>query len=225
MNGYPEEISILFRSYEQVSFKVEINAQELEIDWGNGEVFTYQVQGCLVVEREFNVAGEYLVRIKGKQIVSLNVSRLNLIALSLLCPKLNYLDCSVNELSELDLSCCPRLEELYCNSNNIARLLLLKQAYLLQMDVSYNSLESLDITGCTSLQALYCAANRLSEIRLNAGVPLIYLDLGNNLLEAEALNAIFRQLPRRLGIKKIHYMQNPGTDSCDTSLLGIKVYR
>ena len=34
MNIYPEEIEILFMSYAQISFKTEIAANELEINWG-----------------------------------------------------------------------------------------------------------------------------------------------------------------------------------------------
>lgn len=224
MNSYPGEIDILFRNYGSISFKIEISAEELEINWGDGDVLTCCKKGWLTIEHEFHAEREFLVRIKGRRIAGLNVARLNLLALSLRCPQLEYLDCSVNELSELDLSHCPLLEELYCNSNNIVNLSLPRHSRLLQANVSYNRLEKLDVSGCTSLRALYGSGNCLVRVRLNAESSLSYLDLGNNLLDENELSSIFRHFAPKYGKGVIHYMQNPGTDSCDISSLKTKVY-
>ena len=224
MNDCPEEVEILFRSYGSISFKIEVSAEVLEINWGDGDILTQCPEGWLTIEHEFDAEGEFLVQIKGKRIAGLNVARLNLVQLLLHCPRLEYLDCSVNELSELDLSHCPVLEELYCNSNNIENLLLSKHFYLLQANVSYNRLKKLDVSGCISLRALYGSANCLVQVRLNAESPLSYLDLGSNLLDGDELNSIFQHFAPKYGKGIIHYMQNPGTDLCDTSFLKTKVY-
>lgn len=224
MNGYPEEIDILLKGYGPITFQIGISAEEVEINWGGGDILTHPKKGWMSAEHEFNTKEEFLVQVKGKRIVGLNVSRLNLIALSLNCPDLEYLDCSVNELNRLDLAHCPALEELYCNSNNIENLLFPRQLRLVQANVSYNKLESLDVSGCTSLKALYGSSNKLTQVRLSAESPLSYLDLGNNLLDRNALNSIFRHFAPRQEKGVIHYMQNPGTDGCDVSLLKAKVY-
>ncbi|MDE6450792.1 MAG: hypothetical protein K2L23_00590 [Odoribacter sp.] len=88
MNHYPEEIDIFFKSYGQISFRAEISAGELEIAWGDGESSKLQGDGWQIVGHEFGAAGEFRVRMKGRRITALNVSRLNLTALSLRCPQL-----------------------------------------------------------------------------------------------------------------------------------------
>lgn len=219
MNGCPDEVDILFRSYGSVSFKIEISAEELEIDWGDGEHLLCRPEGWMVVGHEFCGEGKFAVGIKGRRIAGLNVARQDLTALSLRCSRLEYLDCSVNELNELELSRCPALEELYCNSNDIAELPLAGHPHLLLVNVSYNRLKSLDVGGCPSLRTLYAAGNRLERVELGSENSLHYLDLGNNLLDGKALEAIFRHFLPASGEGVIHYMQNPGTDVCNATLL------
>ncbi|MDE6450793.1 MAG: hypothetical protein K2L23_00595, partial [Odoribacter sp.] len=85
-------------------------------------------------------------------------------------------------MDELDLSDCPGLEELYCNSNNIATVLLPLHNRLLQANISCNGLSSLDVSGCVALRALYASGNRLQRVGLNPENVLSYIDLGDNLL-------------------------------------------
>lgn len=223
MNHYPEEIDMLFKSCGKISFRAEISAGELEIAWGDGECLKLRGNGWQVVSHEFGTAGEFRIRMKGSRITSLNVARLNLAALSLHCPQLEYLDCSVNELGELDLSGCPGLEELYCNSNNIAALSFSAHPRLEQANVSCNRLGELDVDNCPALRALYASGNRLKRVGLNPENVLSYLDLSDNLLDANELNVVFRHFVPKDGQGIIHYMQNPGTDSCDTALLRTKI--
>ena len=48
--------------------------------------------------------------------------------------------------------------------------------------------------------------------------------ISNNLLEKETLNEIFRQFKRVLKHQIIYYLQNPGSDFCDTKILQLKAY-
>ena len=58
-------------------------------------------------------------------------------------PNLETLDCSDNELTQLDLSRIPALSELYCTDNQLT---------------------SLDLSGLEQLRVLYCSRKQLSEL-------------------------------------------------------------
>lgn len=219
MNIYPEEIDMLYMSYAQISFKAEVYAESIEVNWGDGTISTYR-NHFSVLEHNFTNEGLQTIQIKGNAIDGLKIPRLSLTSLTFKhCLHLKYLDCSINELNLLDLSHCLTLEELYCNSNNIAKLDLPHQPHLQQANLSYNLLKSLDISACTELQFLHCNENRLSHLRLNSRIPLQYLDISNNLLEWEALEEIFQQQPHPENNKIIHYAQNPGTDFYNHKIL------
>lgn len=224
MNIYPEEIEILFMSYTQISFKTEIAANELEINWGDGQISTYRNQSYYTITHTYSNEGLRKIHISGSKITELNLSGLSLVSLILHCPYLEYLNCCCNELNKLDLSNCPLLEELYCSSNNIVSLNLSGLPHLQQVNTAYNLLEKLDISDCQALNYLYCSNNHLTYLKLGSNHTLLYLDLSNNLLEKETLNEIFRQFKRILKNQIIYYLQNPGSDFCDTKILQLKDY-
>ena len=62
--------------------------------------------------------------------------------LKLSCSSLTSLNCSENQLSELDLSDCPALEQMYCDSNN---------------------LQTLDVRSCPKLNMLLCRNNLFKD--------------------------------------------------------------
>lgn len=220
MSTYPEEISIHFMSYANISFKAEIYAEELNIEWGDGGISVYRHPDFTTISHDFFCEGLINIQITGKNISYLNVSRLSLTSLSLsYCSQLEYLDCSVNELTELDLTTCPNLEELYCNSNNLIQLNLPAHPKLLQINVSYNILKQLDITNCESLQYIYCSNNHLDTFLFNKNIPLHYLDIGNNLFTDKELNQIFQQLSFQNEKDRIYYGQNPDSEFCNIQLL------
>ena len=74
---------------------------------------------------------------------------------------LNFLDCSFNFLTSLDVSNNTSLSELRCNGN-----------FLTSLDVSNN----------TSLTSLSCGTNQLSSIDVSQNIYLEHLLIGNNLL-------------------------------------------
>lgn len=217
MNNYQEEINILFISYAHISFKGEISAKELEINWGDGSISTYKDKDYHSVFHDFEGEGLYHIRVSGMDIRSINVSRLSLTELTLKdCRFLEYLDCSVNELNTLDLSGCPNLEELYCNSNNLPELNLPDFLNLQEANVSYNILEKLDVTNCVSLQSLYCCYNRLRRIKLNHTVALCYIDLGYNMLDKDDLHDLMSRFFVTNRNITVCHIQNPGSEFYDS---------
>jgi hypothetical protein len=96
---------------------------------------------------------------------------------------LTYLDCSLNNLSSLDVSRCPRLIELYCNHNGrLSSLRLSEYTALTILDCSACSLTSLDLSKCTRLAELSCFFNDLTSLDVSKCTALRLLDVDGNKL-------------------------------------------
>jgi Leucine-rich repeat (LRR) protein len=77
---------------------------------------------------------------------------------------LEYLDCSYNRLTELDVSGLTMLEHLDCSGNMLRTLNVLGLTNLREMWCGGNKLTELDVSGLTNLVELYCGYNRLTEL-------------------------------------------------------------
>ena len=75
-------------------------------------------------------------------------------------PNLKELDCSINQLSRLDVSQNTALEKLDCSTNQLASLNLSKNAKLKYLYCSQNELTSLDLSP-TVVSTLYAAGNQI----------------------------------------------------------------
>ncbi|MBQ4423010.1 MAG: leucine-rich repeat protein [Clostridia bacterium] len=92
------------------------------------------------------------------------------------------LDCTNNQLSELDVSSNTALTRLFCNGNRLSTLLLGSNSALKYIFCNDNQLTTLDIRNIPSLRYLTCINNHLTE-----------LDVGNNTL-LEYLNCSYNQI-------------------------------
>ena len=90
---------------------------------------------------------------------------------------LEYLDCSKNMITELDVSKNTALQRLTCDEN---------RSYEYDSEnYRYNYtcyLASLNVTGCTALQYLSCWGNALTTLDLSTNTALTYLDCSGNKL-------------------------------------------
>lgn len=73
---------------------------------------------------------------------------------------LEYLDCSYNNLTTLNVNECHNLKSLYCYNNELNTLNIGKSPALEYLDCEENLLTSLDISDCVSLTRLYCYHNK-----------------------------------------------------------------
>ena len=76
---------------------------------------------------------------------------------------LTYLDCNVNQITELDVSNLTHLETLLCNGNQLT---------------------SLDLSSNTALEQVYCTGNRLSSLNLGSNSSLTILNVTSNQLSS-----------------------------------------
>lgn len=223
MNKSSEVICLQFISYGGIPFKTGIFASELLIDWGDGNKTYYQGKKYYTIAHHYQSEGLQKIRIEGQDIIECNVSNLNLTELTLFhCPALESLDCSINELTCIDLQACPALEELYCNSNNLKELNLSCLAELSVLDASHNCLEELDVAHSPFIRSVQCSYNHLNQINLGNCKHISNLNISHNFLERDQLDYLFQHLPPRQENAIIAYLNNPGTIFTDTQILKLK---
>ncbi len=96
---------------------------------------------------------------------------------------MTHLDCSANELDNLDVSKNKMLTELHCDYNFLLSTLKLgENTRLTYLDCNLNNLASLDIGKCTALTTLHCKFNQFSSLDVSANTMLALLDCENNKL-------------------------------------------
>lgn len=123
---------------------------------------------------------------------------------------LEYLDCSNNPLTSLDVSAFSELRELYCNKcfnqsasrsysngvldlsentklqtlscaeNGLTSLILPDTQTLSTIRCSYNQLTTIDVSKNTALRSLSCMYNQLTTIDVSKNTALTFLELDNN---------------------------------------------
>jgi hypothetical protein len=89
--------------------------------------------------------------------------------------RLSYLQCSTNQLAELDVSMHKRLSSLKCSANQLTELDVSKLTALISLECSGNQLTELDVSMLTTLWILRCSGNQLTSLNLT-GLPIIEFD-------------------------------------------------
>lgn len=97
-------------------------------------------------------------------------------------PALTTLDCSGNELYEIDLDEFPKLVSLDCRRNKIYSISATKQSSLTTLRASENRVQGFSGTNHPDLQTIDLHSNGLTSIVLKQNTALRYLLLGDNKL-------------------------------------------
>jgi Leucine-rich repeat (LRR) protein len=105
-----------------------------------------------------------------KSVTGLNCSANNLIQLNIrFNNRLESIDCSNNELTSLDVGINLALEALNCGSNQLKGFSLSTNNNLRQLDCQSNQLEQLDLSVNVNLTELYCQSNQLRSLDVKNG--------------------------------------------------------
>ncbi len=110
---------------------------------------------------------------------------------------LKYLDCSDNQLIEIDLSGNELLSFLNCSSNGLRELNTKKNDKLSVLSCSNNGLKRLDLSANKELLLLRCEYNALTKLDLSKNKSLLLLLCYNNrlsqmnILECKSLELLF----------------------------------
>ena len=138
--------------------------------------------------KEINVSSRYISDLTGIEhftaLEELNCSSNQLTELDVSKnTKLTYLSCELNEeMTRLDVSGCAALKELYCFRNPLTTLDVSDCAALETLNCSYNQLTELDVSYCTALGTLDCSDNQLTELDVLRHTELGSLVCSNNQL-------------------------------------------
>ena len=111
-------------------------------------------------------------------------------------PALEQLNCIDNNLTSLDVSNNPALKVLNCASNNLTSLDLRKNTSLKALNSANNKLTSLDLSNNTELVQIWCNNNHLTTLDVSKSTELNSLDCDNNKLTSLDIskNSVLRSL-------------------------------
>lgn len=121
--------------------------------------------------REFDLDGSGRVSVyEAQRILAIACPGLGIRSLSDISyfTRLRTLDCSDNQLTDLDLRKCPDLTSVDCSRNRIGWLDVDGLRGLGSLYCSNNALEELDLRSNASLSTLVCRANRFRTIDVSA---------------------------------------------------------
>jgi Leucine-rich repeat (LRR) protein len=130
-------------------------------------------------------------------------------------PWLSYLDCSGNDLTDLNLSKNHRLAYLNCSYGDaaldgpfkrLATLELPKTSALTYLDCCYDKLTNLDVSGDIKLSSLYCVGNELTGLDVTKNTALKSLCCAQNDIADVASYAsrfsYFAAMPQNVAVKQ-----------------------
>ena len=135
--------------------------------------------------------------------------------------KLEYIDVSSNELTDIELTGCAALTELVCNVNELTELDLSSLESLEYVSCFSNKLENINLTGCTALREISCFNNKLSSLDLSGCPNLVGLGCLNNNLETIDLSVCPKLESVSIAINKLKNLDI----SNNTKLHGLVIYR
>lgn len=104
-------------------------------------------------------------------------------------PELENLDCSENQLTQLDVSNNPNLILLDCERNLLTSLNVSKNTVLDALVCGSNKLDELDVSENPALKELYCSNNQLTSLNVSKNTELDTLDCSGNKRSLELSNS------------------------------------
>ncbi|WP_052458422.1 Ig-like domain-containing protein, partial [Capnocytophaga canis] len=120
-------------------------------------------------------------------------------------PYLNDLDCYSNQLIDLDISKNTKLQGFDCADNQLTNLDISKNTELVSLWCINNQLTSLDISKNTNLTILWCGANQLRDLDISKNTKLNWIYIVNNNLTPASKQKIIDDLPTRSASQKAKF--------------------
>jgi hypothetical protein len=126
----------------------------------------------------------------------------------------------VQALQSIDISKNTNLRFLACYDNYLTSLDVAQNLLIEELSISISG-TSFDVSKNTKLKQLDCPYGKLTSLDVSTtNTELVYINLRSNDFSAEALNALFGNLPMRTAADNatIYVGGNPGSGSCDRSI-------
>jgi Leucine-rich repeat (LRR) protein len=185
-----------FLSFSQQTYVPDNNFEQFLIDKGydSEPLDDYVTTANINTVTELNISGlsiDDLTGIEGfTALLNLNCSTNNLTNLDIsLNTLLTQLNCSSNKLTSLDVSKNISLTTLNCSINNLINLNVSQNTALTDLNCYDNNISILDLNNNTSLTDLLCRINNLSSLNLSKNTGLVNLNCNfNNLNSLDVKN-------------------------------------
>ena len=132
----------------------------------------------------------YWIGFAGRELIELDCSLNNLSSINLInSPELIHLYCNGNQFGSLDVSHNTKLQFLGCGSNGISTLNLTSNPELRDIYCGNNTLTTLDLTYNSVLDYLNCENNRITALNISNNTMLSGLNCDGNRIAELNLNA------------------------------------
>jgi hypothetical protein len=125
----------------------------------------------------------------------------------------------------IDVSRMPSLQFLDCSREQLNDLNVNNNTMLTYLSCTHNQLSCLDLAANTALSQLYCQNNQLSELNISQRNELVSINCCGNRLNREALIGMFASLPSQDCICKIGIYKNPGVDDLTPADINIAYFK
>ena len=157
---------------------------------GDSQISIKEAEACTVLDVNPYMAGhfdkmisdmteiKYFTNLKELDCSNNQLSQLDVSG----CTQLTDLWCYDNQLSQLDVSGCSQLTVLWCYDNQLSQLDVSGCSQLTDLSCNYNQLSQLDVSGCSQLTDLSCHGNQLSQLDVSNNTQLTDLSCGDNQL-------------------------------------------
>lgn len=178
--GEPDVIIIPDSNFEQALINLGWDTN------GDGQVNGNMLLSDALSVTELNLESYSISNLEGIQyfenLVNLNMNSVNysgMLDLSI-NTSLEYLDCSNNNIDELNISDVKGLINLNASNSNLNSIDLSTNNSLVSINLSNNSLTELNIVSTRDLTDLFVSSNNLSNINLSGLTSLVNVDLSYN---------------------------------------------
>lgn len=178
---------------EEMTFYVNRVINGINVDWGDGNIVTYNANGNADIEVNGTVKGD-----------TITVSGDESLWDTLICPdceltsidlsgakKLRSLYCHKNSLTEIDLRGMTELVDLNCSDNSISNIVYTSRIYperdlvsIENIDLSNNMLSGSFVIRTNTLRSLDVCGNQITSVSTSANKNLDLLQCGANKLSS-----------------------------------------
>ena len=159
---------------------------------------THDASGNTVAVGDANSMGngiandDYVLTSRINTVTSLNVANQNIADLTGIeyFAALQYLNCSGNQLTSLDVTQNTNLQTLYCDNNQLTALDVNQNTALQRLSCSNNQLTAIDVSQNTNLRSFYCYVNQITSLDVSQNTSLIeFVCYANQLTNLDMRNA------------------------------------
>ena len=205
------------------SVTFRIDGESMQVNWGDG-LNTKVEKRTAQFHHEYKQSGVYDVLIMGENITAIDMPGCFCMALDLqVGDTLEFINCSHNQLKQLNIRHCKFLNELYCNYNQLEYLNLDGLSKLFYLNCASNLLKTISVRGCRNLVNLYCSQNRLSSLDLKNCCKLLIVKAKENEFDEVAIlhfiSTLRRKFNSRTGLLDLDRILLRSTEQIRMSIL------